>query len=285
MLVGDESGRVVLWGLRRIKQSLYGSSGVFPMAATILCCWHGAMQGSFQSFCLQQGQGSTEGMAYVAMADMGGVSSSVWKVCIADVEPTENGNRVQAGQRNGKSAGSRRRRGSVSANGRSTQTSVAESSVSKATVETSVISYATTTTGDSENRSSTMNSIAQQLDTRYEVTDVLSAPAVRYIFAGSGFPPYVTLSPSFAQSTDAGPKDVARQVEVFPIDPTSREQPNVVLTNFVYHNEEHEPSCMELRIQSEHVTSSDGKKSPIKAVLYVGMANGCILKHSLKDES
>jgi hypothetical protein len=31
VFAGDESGRVLLWGMKRIKQTLYGSSGVFPL--------------------------------------------------------------------------------------------------------------------------------------------------------------------------------------------------------------------------------------------------------------
>jgi hypothetical protein len=257
------------------------------MQATILCCWHGAMQGSFQSFCLQQGQGASDGMAYVAMADMGGVSSSVWKVRIEDVEPTADRNAAaQGGQRSTKSAGSRRRRASVSANGRSNQASVAESAATKTTAQSSQISYATTTTGGSENSGD--NSPGNLLNmARFEVTDVLSEPAVRFMYAGSGLPPFVSLAQSFAQSSDAAPKDLARQVEVFQISPTSREQPNVLLTNFVFHDEDYEPSCLELRVQQPvHTAGREGKKSTAsKTVLYVGMANGSILKHTLKDES
>lgn len=279
LLSGDESGRVALWSLKRVKQNLYSSdNSVFPLQACILCCWHGAMQGSFQSFNLQQNP--MESTAYVSMVDMGGISSSVWKVAITEVAPS-----APSQSQNQPKSSSRRRRASVSRSGLQSAGGASSSVAADAsTSRMTSLSMATTTTGGSSATGRTSPTTGKVEMFKYDANNggLADTSAQRFVFLGTGLPPFVTLTPSLAQTSDQGPKDLARQVEVFPLPPLGTEQPSVELKSVVLHDEEYEPSCMELRVEEAKGKGVAATKKGY--TLYVGMANGSIQKHSLRDE-
>ena len=234
------------------------------------------MQGSFQNLCLQQ---TPQGAAHIAMADMGGVTSSVWKVNITQVTPSAT-QQPDKSQSPSKSAG-RRRRVSVSGGkqreGMSTSNEESLSSTASGSVHNAFDPSASASIGTSP-------SSAMIVMKKYDGTDIVrdGDNGGRFSFNGSGLPPFVALIPSLAHCSDAAPKDLARQVEVFPIPPSSTEQPTVELTNVVVHEENCEPTCMELRV-SEGGGKVPGSKKKT-CVLYVGMSNGSIQKHSLRND-
>mmetsp|Transcript_1224 Transcript_1224/g.1999 ORF Transcript_1224/g.1999 Transcript_1224/m.1999 type:complete len:482 (+) Transcript_1224:1200-2645(+) len=244
LVSGDDSGQVSLWLLARVKRDVYTSSTSFPLQMEQLCYWSGAMQGSFQSYCVQQ----VEFRAYLALADVGGKSSSVWCVTFDDDE--------------------------LQSDRKSEPKAVTSSGAKQKAYENS--SSKVSTTAEAGNKSSTSDAdgtaVSEGKDSADDKADEKSTILPR-------LPQYVSLSPTVAYGGDIFARELANMVTVHTVPETIAPQPHVSLLRVVNH-ENLEPSCMELRL-SRPAGAAPTKHTKRDAELYIGMANGVILKHSL----
>jgi hypothetical protein len=89
--------------------------------------------------------------------------------------------------------------------------------------------------------------------------------------------PYLSIHPKVSQLLDSPAKDLVQMTEVY--EPTAyHDQPEVQLLRVIIHDSL-EASSMELRINFLGTHSSN----QFSAVLYIGMSNGVIQKHTIND--